>query len=57
MYSATYNWIKALGDEASKPYYMWLDPGKYDSHPNGSKDNTNTPAVGALRICTFLWIR
>ncbi|MBQ9400273.1 MAG: family 43 glycosylhydrolase [Bacteroidales bacterium] len=53
MYSATYNWIKALGDEASKPYYMWLDPGKYDSHPNGSKDNTHTPAVGALRICTF----
>ena len=53
MYTATYNWVKQLGDEASRPYYMWLEPGQYASHPNGSKDNTHTQASGALAICTM----
>lgn len=51
---ATMDWLESLGDEASRPYYMWLPAGKYASHPDGITDNTHTNAAGARIIAQMV---
>lgn len=41
------NAIHELGDEASVPLYMNVEPGKYPAYPDGSKDDTHTQRAGA----------
>ena len=40
-------WLLGLGDEASRPYFMWIPAGKYAFCPEGKEDNTHTKANGA----------
>ena len=35
IYSDTRDWLKSLGDEASKPYFMQLAPGECECYPEG----------------------
>lgn len=46
----TLDWIESLGDEASRPYFMHLAPGKYACAPEGKTDNTHTVAAGARKV-------
>jgi len=48
--TATLDWIEGLGDEASRPYFMHLEPGKYAYCPEGKTDNTHTVARGARKV-------
>lgn len=43
--------IEKLGDERSRPLFVWSVPGEYLRFPDGSKDNTHFTALGATRIC------
>ena len=46
----TLDWIEGLGDEASRPYFMHLEPGKWACAPEGKEDNTHTVAAGARKV-------
>ena len=46
----TLDWIESLGDEASRPYFMHLEPGKWACAPEGKEDNTHTVASGARKV-------
>lgn len=39
--------IEEMGDEASYPLFMNVEPGLYPAYPNGSKDDTHTQRAGA----------
>lgn len=39
--------IEEMGDEASYPLYMNVEPGLYPAYPGGSKDDTHTQRAGA----------
>ncbi len=54
MEAATIAWIKAAGDEASKPYFMWVKPGTCAACPDGRQDNTHSTARGARRNCEIV---
>lgn len=41
------NALRELGEEATYPLYMNVEPGLYPAYPNGSKDNTHTQRAGA----------
>lgn len=40
--------LLALGEEASSPLYMQVEPGLYPAFPDGAKDNVHTQRAGAL---------
>ena len=48
--TSSLNWLEALGDEASRPYFMNLEPGKWACAPEGKTDNTHTVASGARKV-------
>ena len=48
--TSSLNWLEALGDEASRPYFMNLEPGKWACAPEGKTDNTHTVAAGARKV-------
>ena len=50
----TLDWIEGLGDEASRPYFMHLAPGKYACAPEGKVDNTHTVASGARKVAEIV---
>ncbi len=52
--TATLDWIEGLGDEASRPYFMHLAPGKYACAPDGKEDNTHTVAAGARKVTEII---
>lgn len=54
MEAATIAWIKAAGDEASKQYFMWVEPGVCEAMPDGRQDNTHSNARGARRNCEIV---
>lgn len=39
--------LREMGDEASYPLYMNVEPGLYPAYPDGSKDDTHTQPAGA----------
>ena len=39
--------LREMGEEATYPLYMNVEPGLYPAYPNGSKDDTHTQAAGA----------
>lgn len=47
MNKATTEFLESLGDEASKPYFMWLEPNVNPVYPMGRQDNTHSVARGA----------
>ena len=46
--------VLKLGDEKSKPLYMWIEPGIDPSKPDGSKDDTHSLEAGAMQIAKFV---
>ena len=52
--TATLDWIEGLGDEASRPYFMHLAPGRYAYAPDGKTDNTHTVASGARKVTEII---
>lgn len=43
----THEWLSALGDEASRAYFMWIDPMTLACCPDGKQDNTHLNVQGA----------
>ena len=39
--------LRALGEEATRPLYMNVEPGKYPAYPDGNRDDTHTQHAGA----------
>ena len=54
MEKATLDWIRAAGDEASRPFFMWVEPGTCAAIPDGRKDNTHSTARGASLNCEIV---
>ena len=50
----TQAWLKSLGDEPSRRYYMWVEKGTNPKHPDGKIDNTHTNVAGARQIVNLL---
>lgn len=50
----TQAWLKSLGDEPSRKYYMWIEKGTSPKHPDGKVDNTHTNVAGARQIVNLL---
>jgi lysophospholipase L1-like esterase len=42
--------LQEVGDEASKPLFLWLAPGVNPNYPKGVQDNTHFSPAGALRM-------
>ena len=53
----TLDWIEGLGDEASRPYFMHLQPGRYACAPQGKTDHTHTVAAGARKVAEIVCSR
>lgn len=49
----THNWVQALGNEASRPYYMWVAPGTVPAMPDGKEDNTHLNTSGARAVAAM----
>ncbi len=54
MTSATNDWIRAAGDAASKPYFLWVEPGECEALPEGKHDDTHSREIGARRNCVIV---
>jgi lysophospholipase L1-like esterase len=50
MFDRTVALEKSLGPEGSITLHLYLPPGKFESYPNGAKDNTHYNADGATRV-------
>lgn len=51
MTTITMDWISSLGEENSRPYFVYqIAPGEYKLYPNGKKDNTHLRLKGALEV-------
>jgi lysophospholipase L1-like esterase len=44
----------ALGPEATKGYFLWLDPGESVNYPDGVSDNTHFQAHGAIEVARLV---
>ena len=52
--TATQSWLKELGDEASRDYFMWVKSGTITAMPEGKEDNTHTKARGARAVAQIV---
>ncbi|GIF25328.1 pectinesterase [Actinoplanes tereljensis] len=43
-----------LGPEATKDYFLWLDPGEQPNYPAGVADNTHFQAHGAIEVARLV---
>lgn len=44
----------ALGPEATKDHFLWLDPGESPNYPTGVADNTHFQAHGAIEVARLV---
>jgi lysophospholipase L1-like esterase len=44
----------ALGPEATKDHFLWLDPGEHPNYPAGVSDNTHFSAYGAIELARIV---
>ena len=54
MEAATIAWLREAGDEASREYFMWVEPGTCAAIPDGRQDDTHSNARGARRNCEIV---
>ncbi|WP_082678954.1 rhamnogalacturonan acetylesterase [Sphingobium cupriresistens] len=47
-------WISSLGAKGSKPFYLYIPPGRISKFPNGRQDNTHFSEIGGRRIAQFI---
>lgn len=50
----TRDFITMLGDESSKEYYRWVEPGVDHKKPDGLKDDTHMMDKGAKQVAFFV---
>lgn len=48
------DFITMLGDEASKPYYRWVEPGVDPKKPEGLQDDTHMMEKGAKQVALLV---
>lgn len=46
--------VSDLGDEGSKELYLYIEPGKYKTLPNGKKDDTHFSELGANKMAMLV---
>ena len=51
--AVTSDWLRALGDDPSKPYFMHIPEGVNPLHPDGRKDNTHLNVRGARVVAAM----
>ena len=51
--TATTAWLEAAGDEPSKKFFMWIEPGKFEKIPEGRKDDTHFVEAGAKQVAAL----
>lgn len=47
---ATAEWLQEAGDEPSKRFFMWIEPGTHPKLPEGRRDDTHFVAAGARHV-------
>lgn len=52
--TASQDWLKKLGDEPSREYFMWVKAGTITAMPDGKQDNTHTNARGARAVAQIV---
>ena len=50
----TREWVSSLGDEASKGYFMWVEPGVCPLYPDGRQDDTHLNVRGACTVARMV---
>lgn len=50
---ATARWLQAAGDEPSRKFFMWIEPGAHPKIPDGRKDDTHFVAAGARAVAAM----
>lgn len=50
----TREWVSSLGDEASKGYFMWVEPGVCPRYPDGRQDDTHLNVRGARTVARMV---
>lgn len=50
---ATAKWLQDSGPEASKKFFMWIEPGVYPKIPDGRKDDTHFVEAGAKAVAAL----
>ena len=50
----TQKWVSALGDEPSKAFFMWIEPGTCPLRPDGWQDDTHLNVRGARTLARML---
>jgi pectinesterase len=53
LHAASLDLWTRLGEEATKNYFLWLDPG-HDNYPDGIEDNTHFQAKGAIGVARLV---
>lgn len=54
MEQLTEAWLKELGDEPSRAYFMWVEKGTSPLYPDGREDNTHLNVKGAHKIARMV---
>lgn len=54
MEALTRQWVQELGDEASKAFYMWVEPGTSPLYPDGREDDTHLNVRGAHEVARLV---
>jgi DNA sulfur modification protein DndE len=47
---ATTEWLETAGDESSKKFFMWIEPGTHPKIATGRKDDTHFTEAGARQV-------
>ena len=47
-------WVSSLGEEASRAYYMWVEPGTSPRWPDGRRDDTHLNVRGARAVARMI---
>jgi lysophospholipase L1-like esterase len=47
---ATAEWLQDAGDEPSKRFFMWIEPGRFPTLPEGKQDDTHFVEAGATHV-------
>jgi lysophospholipase L1-like esterase len=47
---ATSKWLQEIGDEPSKRFFVWIEPGKFAALPEGRQDDTHFVEAGAAHV-------
>jgi DNA sulfur modification protein DndE len=50
MEKVTSAWLQDVGDQPSKRFFMWIEPGKYLGLPEGRQDDTHFVEAGAMHV-------